>query len=249
MNTLYLRLLMLWLVLVLPVSGQASSIMIWPTNPVLKGGEKATPLWVENRGSDAVLMQLRVFSWAQDDSGEQQLLAQREIIGSPPMMKIMPGQRQLVRLTRMTSTPASEERAYRILIDEIPLADGGEGNAQRVQFQMRYSVPLFAYGDKLWVKGEGRGKKPRDIATVGASRLTWAITPVKGRPYLQVRNEGNIHARLNNIVFDGRAMPASFFGYVLPGRTVRWPLPAGTSSARSMSADVNGEAQTLLHAR
>ena len=43
----------------------SSSIMIWPVDPKITSGEKATELWLENHGDTTALMQIRIFSWQQ----------------------------------------------------------------------------------------------------------------------------------------------------------------------------------------
>ena len=97
----------------------ASSILIWPIDPVLEADQQASALWLENRGDAPASMQIRVFAWNQDGFDDQ-YQNQRDVVGSPPVATLAPGQKQLIRLTRTKSFPAGEEHAYRIIIDEIP---------------------------------------------------------------------------------------------------------------------------------
>lgn len=99
----------------------ATSVLIWPIDPVLEADQKAGALWLENRGTAPANLQVRVFAWRQGDYQEQ-YQAQREIIGSPPVANVAPGQKQLIRLTRTGPSPVGQEQAYRIIIDEIPPA-------------------------------------------------------------------------------------------------------------------------------
>lgn len=131
----------------------ATSVLIWPIDPVLEADQKAGALWLENRGTTPANLQVRVFAWRQGGF-EEQFQAQREIIGSPPVANIAPGQKQLIRLTRTGSSPAGQEQAYRIIIDEIPSPLPVDASTQAptaaIRLQMRYSVPLFVYGEGLW---------------------------------------------------------------------------------------------------
>lgn len=77
----------------------ASSVLIWPIDPVLEADQQASALWLENRGSETANLQIRVFAWSQSGFNDQ-YQNQRDVIGSPPVAKIEPGQKQLVRLTR-----------------------------------------------------------------------------------------------------------------------------------------------------
>ncbi|MBF2962333.1 molecular chaperone, partial [Pseudomonas aeruginosa] len=127
----------------------ASAVLIWPINPAIEADQPATALWLENRGKQPVTLQVRVLGWSQADF-QDVYRNQQAVIPSPPFVKVEPGRRQLVRLIRQGGQPSTPEDAYRVLIDEVP--DGSAGQTQRspglaLQFQMRYSVPLFVSAD------------------------------------------------------------------------------------------------------
>ena len=226
----------------------ASSVLIWPIDPVLEADQQASALWLENRGSETANLQIRVFGWSQSGFAEQ-YQNQRDVIGSPPVAKIEPGQKQLVRLTRTKDVPPGQELAYRIIIDEIPsaqpaTADGGK-TAAAIRFQMRYSVPLFAYGAGLWSKEDST--RARDPKGVGLPQLSWRTVAVDGKPYVEVRNQGAVHARLTDVAIKqaGQSKPLAegLLGYVLPGAVMRWPAPAPLTNDSALQVRVNGAAQ------
>ena len=226
----------------------ASSVLIWPIDPVLEADQQASALWLENRGTETANLQIRVFGWSQSGF-EEQYQNQRDVIGSPPVAKIEPGQKQLVRLTRTKDVPPGQELAYRIIIDEIPgaqppAAEGGK-TAAAIRFQMRYSVPLFAYGAGLWSKEDAT--RQRDPAGAGKPDLSWHKVTVAGRNYIEVRNQGAVHARLTDasIKQSGQTRPLveGLLGYVLPGATMRWPVPDAVSADQPLQVRVNGAAQ------
>ncbi|TMU72259.1 molecular chaperone [Pseudomonas fluorescens] len=226
----------------------ASSVLIWPIDPVLEADQQASALWLENRGNETANLQIRVFGWSQSGFAEQ-YQNQRDVIGSPPVAKIEPGQKQLVRLTRTKEVPPGQELAYRIIIDEIPSAqpagaDGGK-TAAAIRFQMRYSVPLFAYGAGLWSKEDST--RARDPKGVGLPQLSWRTVAVDGKPYVEVRNQGAVHARLTDVAIKqaGQSKPLAegLLGYVLPGAVMRWPAPTPLTSDSALQVRVNGAAQ------
>ncbi|MCU1774147.1 molecular chaperone [Pseudomonas sp. 13B_3.2_Bac1] len=226
----------------------ASSVLIWPIDPVLEADQQASALWLENRGTETANLQIRVFGWSQSGF-EEQYQNQRDVIGSPPVAKIEPGQKQLVRLTRTKDVPPGQELAYRIIIDEIPsaqppAAEGGK-TAAAIRFQMRYSVPLFAYGAGLWSKEDST--RPRDPKGIGVPQLSWRTVAVDGRPYVEVRNQGAVHARLTDVAIKqgGQSKPLAegLLGYVLPGAVMRWPAPGPLASDSALQVRVNGGAQ------
>ena len=224
----------------------ASSVLIWPIDPVLEADQQASALWLENRGTETANLQIRVFGWSQSGF-EEQYRNQREVIGSPPVAKIEPGQKQLVRLTRTKDVPPGQELAYRIIIDEIPsaqppVAEDGK-TAAAIRFQMRYSVPLFAYGAGLWSKEDSA--RQRDPKGIGLPQLSWRTVAVEGRPYVEVRNQGAVHARLTDVAIKqgGQSKPLAegLLGYVLPGAVMRWPAPGPV--AGELAGRINGAAK------
>ena len=72
----------------------ASSVLIWPIDPVLEADQQASALWLENRGTETANLQIRVFAWSQNGFDEQ-YQNQRDVIGSPPVAKIEPGQKRV----------------------------------------------------------------------------------------------------------------------------------------------------------
>ncbi|SEH12509.1 fimbrial chaperone protein [Sphingopyxis sp. YR583] len=241
MKTIYLSLALLFVALLLliisPSAGaqQPGSVLIWPVNPVIEADKKAAALWLENPGKSSVTLQVRVYAWEQTD-GKNVYAAQDAVVGTPPIVTIAPGTKQLVRLTRMGAIPASAETPYRIIIDEVPVearepAAPGAG----ISFRMRYSVPLFV-----------AGAVPAKNAPAPMPKLVWRVVAEGGSRFVEVRNDGPVHARLTEAVIDG-TMPLGegLLGYVLAGRMMRWPLP-DRATPTSLRAAVNGLPSTPI---
>lgn len=71
------------LVLGMAQSAQAaSSILIWPIDPVLEADQQASALWLENRGDTPANLQIRVFAWNQEGFDDK-YQNQRDVVGSP----------------------------------------------------------------------------------------------------------------------------------------------------------------------
>nr|WP_230950166.1 hypothetical protein [Burkholderia cepacia] len=47
----------------------ATSVMIWPIDPVIESDQRATALWLENRDTRPVTPQIRVLGW-REEGGE-----------------------------------------------------------------------------------------------------------------------------------------------------------------------------------
>lgn len=205
----------------------AGSVLLWPINPVLEADQSATAVWLENRGKKPITLQVRVLAWRQANY-EDDYTAQKDIVASPPFALIEPGKRQLVRLIRQGPQPARAEDAYRIVIDEVPSASPDQPQGLGVQFQMRYSLPLFVTASGVWT--QPRTDIDRDPATATQPKLNWQLTMTQGARYLEIHNTGSVHARLSQVRWSGHGADVTLsnglLGYVLAGERMRWKLPS-----------------------
>lgn len=213
----------------------ASTVVIWPVDPTIAAKQQATALWLENKGTNTVTLQVRTLGWSQEKSTDA-LGAQEEVVASPPIAEVAPGQRQLVRLIRRVSADAAGERSYRLLIDELPQPPNAEADVRasaQLAVQMRYSIPLFTYG----------------VTAPSAPRLAVRVESISGTRYLIISNAGDRHARLTDLRVGTGArqivLRGGLAGYVLAGATMRWALPA-SSDGSVVHVAVDGAEQTLL---
>lgn len=242
----YCLLLQLVSLLVSVEAYAASSVLIWPIDPVLEADQQASALWLENRGNETANLQVRVFSWTQNGFDDQ-YQSQRDVVGSPPVAKIEPGHKQLVRLTRTRDAPPGQELAYRVIIDEIPSVEPAGSDSEgktdaAIRFQMRYSVPLFVYGSGLWSKEDLT--RSRDPKGAGAADLIWRKVVIDGRTFIEIQNRGAVHARLTDVSFkqasSGHPIAEGLLGYVLPGSAMRWPVPDKIPVEKILQMRING---------
>ncbi|PAJ77992.1 fimbrial biogenesis chaperone [Burkholderia ubonensis] len=233
----------------------ATSVMIWPIDPVIESDQRAAALWLENRDTRPVTLQTRVLGWREENGEDRYTEDQNRIAGSPPMVTVPPGKRQLIRLTRLADTAPGMEEAYRVLIDEISPLDEAATQPEShatvgVKFQMHYSIPLFVQGQGLWTKEDP--DKRRDPAGVARPVLGWRIVHDGGKRWLVMTNRGPVHARITQVAFDARGERSDFvrglLGYVLPGAQMRWALPDDLKlGARpTLVATVNGRSGVAI---
>lgn len=162
----------------------AATILLWPIDPWLAADANATELWIQNQGNSATTMQVRIVRWKQED-GHERYAAQQDVVASPPIVTIGTGSKQLIRLIKQAPVPAGVEQAYRIIVDEIPQPDAKAEPAIGLKLQMRYSIPLFVYGQGIPTIKEGAHH-----ALVETRNLSWRVTRADGQPVLEVRNRG-----------------------------------------------------------
>ena len=87
-------------------SAMGSGLQVAPTLVTLEATQTAGGLWLSNTGDTPLHAQVRVYRWTQE-GGEEQLVPSRDLVISPPMLALEPGQKQLVRVIRVGAPPAA----------------------------------------------------------------------------------------------------------------------------------------------
>lgn len=231
-------------------SAMQTGLLIWPVTPNIQSSEKAEALWLENTGRAPMTVQVRVFGWTQSNY-QNQFGGQRMVIPSPPMARIEPGQKQLVRLIRAMPIPAGREEAFRVQLDEVPIPEVKRTVVNGLAVLMRYSIPLYAYGDGLVFDAKSKNRRAEKPVDNGAPKLSWKIVNVGGKQFVEVSNTGNVHAQLSRAFFNlpnGKqiVLSKSGVGAVLAGSSMRWPLPAGVSANSALTMKVNRSKDNLV---
>ena len=213
------------------VSSQAlaDGLQVTPVNLTLQQNQRAEGIWLSNTGSNPINAQVRVFHWSQSDYSDK-LAASQGLVISPPMLTLPPGGRQLIRVIR-TGPPVAVEDAYRLSINELP-PSVLKKNA--LQFVLHYSVPVFI--------------QPPGVTDTFA-KLQWQVQSGGGKAFLQVSNQGDGHAQISEVSIlsasgSRKEITPGLLGYVLPGSTMRWAIPASAGDAGlggKLEVTVNGK--------
>lgn len=213
------RLLCIVLLLLAPCA-YAVGLQVAPILLEFGAPEATQALRLSNSSDSPLRAQVRVMAWTQS-GGEEQLQPTRDLVASPPIMELVPGQEQLVRIVRLQPGAPQREQAYRLLVDELPPEAGG-GKAG-VQFLLRHSIPVFVLPPGARPATERRGK------AADLSALETRFSAAGDGVLFSVRNKGAQRVRLSQLTFesaDGRATPLvpGLLGYVLAGQQMQWDL-------------------------
>ena len=155
---------------------QAAAIEVAPVITDLPPGQMVAVLTVTNRGAQTTAAQVRSFAWNQSSAADQ-LVPTDDLLVSPPIFELAPGGAQTIRMV-LRGRPLPGERAFRLLVDEIPAAS----TPGMVRLALRLSLPVFAYGQQA-----------------APARLEWRIADGA----LLVTNRGARRARLGDLVAVG----------------------------------------------
>ena len=213
----------------------ASGLQVSPISLSLQAKENASGLTLSNTGDNVVHAQVRVYQWSQNENGDQ-LTASRGLLVSPPMIKLQPGEKQLIRVIRVSAPPSGAnavEAAYRLSIDEIPVKSAEQKAG--LQFALSYSLPVFI--------------QPVGIQqTAPKLRWTYTVQPDSNQVAMRVSNSGNGRAQLAKLSIDDATgknieINPGLLGYVLPGATMQWTLkvpPNELKNSGKIKVMING---------
>lgn len=221
-------------------SAVATGLQVTPTLLTVTADRSAVGVWLSNTGEQPLHAQVRVYHWSQQ-RGVDELTPSEELIVSPPIIELAVGARQFVRVIRSAAAPQDREDAFRILVDELPIDEPAPspqktavaGDASAVRFVLRYSVPVFLTPPN---------------ADPAAVQLDGKVDDAVSPPRLIVRNRGDVHAQLGNLVLvsargERRELSPGLVGYVLAGQTMHWELrtDAATLAGAELQSRINGE--------
>lgn len=185
----------------------ASSLQVTPVRIQVDFPSAASTVTVSNPGDTPLAAQLRVFKWTRLD-GKDTLEPTKNVVASPPLAKLAPGQPYVVRIIRVSKTPLNGEETYRLLVDEIP-DPRAQAPSFGPRFAIRQSIPVF-FTDPA-----------------AAPKLSWAAIVKNGRLLLKARNEGGRRVRISalNVTNESGASLGygeNFIGYVFGRSSEQW---------------------------
>ncbi len=189
-------------------SAEAAQIHVRPVLIELAAPAAAATLTLNNRGKGLVTAQIRVFRWTQVN-GQDKLTPTRDVVASPPLLRMAPGRDNVVRVVRISKRPVKGEESYRLVVDQIPeKKQKGTG----VVFAVRYLIPVFFYE---------RG--------ASAPKVSWKAARKGRKIILTAHNAGARHERVSRLRISSggktQVISTGLAGYVLGKSTKTWTKP------------------------
>jgi fimbrial chaperone protein len=166
----------------LPLTVLGGSLRVGPTRIDLSAKRPVAALEVQNTADTPTLAQLDVFAWTQEGGGDS-LAATTDIIATPLVINLAPGETRVVRVGLREQNRTAVERSYRLFVREVaPTFVPGTG----LQFALRIGVPVFA------VPVEAR---PGAVSATGELSWRW-LADINGCATLQLTNPAAHHDRI-----------------------------------------------------
>lgn len=214
--------------LMLGVAGtaHATSLQVAPVLVDVPAPGAASKLTLKNRGSEQIKAQIRIFKWVQRN-GKDQLVQTRDVVASPPLVKISPNGSNLVRIVRVSKTPLTGEEAYRLIVDQLPNRTAKSGVA--VKLQMRYSIPVFF--------GAQPGAEPNLAWSVKNNGSNLAVTNT-GKRYVRVSE-----LRMNNTSGAKIGIKNGLVGYVLSNSSANFNIKLNRKAKKGSQVLITANGQ------
>jgi fimbrial chaperone protein len=175
---------------------------------------------LNDKATSPMRLQAQLLRWRQDPKGAPVTQPSDDLVVTPRIAELKPGQQQVLRLALRGSLPADTEMAYRLVLEDIAEpkpVDVGGGAA--VNFRMAYDLPVLV--------------APRGPIVTA---LRWRNCPAPAAPRaaggacLRIVNAGNTHVKIQSLTVGGDGWQQSL-GFkegepVLVGDEREWTVPA-----------------------
>lgn len=213
---------------VVPAPGPAV-LSIAPLRVEIDGSEAGATVRLTNASNHALPVQSRLFAWTQAD-GEDVYAPSNDLVVSPSITSIPPGQTQVVRVLRKGPATPGEKR-FRLAVDQLP--DPALARPGQALTRIRFTLPVFV-----------------DREQAAPAAFAWRIADDR----LELVNNGGLTARVLDLVVktgDGRVVEVerNALRYVLGNSTIAWPLGNGCKLGPvRVSAQIDGQVVDSLAA-
>ena len=194
-----------------------AGVSVSPVLLTLSAKHTSTAVTVTNDTGEEKVFQADPVAWRHQ--GDEDVYEPTDrIVASPPLFRLMPGAKQVVRVGVPDTANVSDaaEGTYRLFLQEVPAAPKGdtEGGSQ-LKMLLRLGLPVF-----------------RSPVAPQPESMSWkARRNADGQIELQMRNTGNVHVRLSDLalmpVGSTTALKVAGFTYVIAGESRRWLLDPG----------------------
>ncbi|MFT3673261.1 molecular chaperone [Aestuariivirga sp.] len=207
---------------------EAGTLQVSPINIEVAGGGNTAVQNLENKGTSVINAQVRVFKWI-NENGKDKLVPTKDVVASPPALKIKPGAKATVRIVRLLKTPVVGEETYRLIIDDLPPPPDGNGGT--VSFAVRHAIPVFFQAAGI------------------RSDVSWTAAMNGPALVLTASNSGQLHSRITQVQLSkgGTAVGSidGLAGYALAGDSISWKMkikgvaPGTTLALKAVTNDGN----------
>jgi len=233
------------LLFALALPAEAATFSINPLRVELDARHRTDVITLKNVAESPLRVQVRAMLWSVADDGQWQLTPSKDLIVTPELVEIPPGQETQLRVGALPD-PGASEGTYRLLLDELPNLDSGAEPLSEIRVLTQISMPVFLEpAQRTRVPSLGAATVEHGTLGVGlADSGTQRLDPQRIRIAL-LDSGGHIleqHDMTANYVLPGRTW---YLNVKLPADaceraatvSVTWPDLANTSLTHAITTD------------
>lgn len=177
---------------------------------------------IDNNGAHAIPVEISIFSRSISESGSDILIeSDDDFIVYPVQLILMPGKSKSVRLQWIGPQYLDKERAYRMVVKQLPL------NLEKAAVDGAQISMLFSYVASVYVTPKQHSNAALKITSASIENNKLIIV---------IHNSGNVHAILrepvitlsttaNNVVLESEQLPGLVGANILTDHTRIFSLP------------------------
>jgi fimbrial chaperone protein len=222
--------------LIAGTDARAGQFSVTPVRVFMAPKDRAAAITITNESDEPLVMQADVYAWKQKADGEDDLVASEDLFLAPPIIKLAPRARQVVRLAVLKPASLPEQQTYRLIVREVPEAQAADRNVQ-VQIALAFSLPVFiTHADAKRALACSVQRAGTNAATASCENL--------GRAYAQPRELALVDGAGAKIAARDHG------GYILPGMKRAFELKGVNGTLASGNAKLvvgldDGTSQTF----
>ena len=142
-------------------------------------------------------LQAELLRWGQGSQGEAVTEPSADLLISPPIAELRPGERQVFRVALRGARPAPEELAYRLILEDIaePVLAAGDSGSM-VNFRMRYDLPVL-------VAPVGKVVNALHWKPCSPEAASMPAKPAAAEACVHLSNAGNRRVKIQTLMLTG----------------------------------------------
>jgi fimbrial chaperone protein len=193
----------------------------------------AVTVSLTNTASGPVRLQTELLRWRQNLQGGAVTEPSDDLVVSPPIADLKPGDKQVFRLALRGARPSTEELTYRLILEDVaePAATTDSTPGMVIKFRMRYDLPVLLAPAGPVVNTLRWKPCPADAAV--ASAPVKPATQRTAESCVRLLNAGNRRVKVQTLTLTGdnwqQVLSLKDGENVLAGAEHEWhvPLQAG----------------------
>lgn len=182
-------------------------------------------------------LQAEILRWRQDVQGASVTAPSDDLLVSPPIADLQPGDKQVFRVALRGPRPSPEELAYRLILENVakPVAAAAASSpGMIIKFRMRYDLPVLVAPASPVVNA----LRWKPCEPNAASTRVKPVAPRTADACLRMLNAGNRRVKVQTLTLAGdgwsQALTLKDGETLLAGTEREWRVPMAANQTRAL---------------